>query len=116
MGPLMCIGAHLPVVVDDSFGVSLAETIPSAYTCVDTVSRMCGFELEKATNPRRPIDMIGDTVSFKQDSVTAELPLSRRGDLIRTSDEVLKSGRLTPAVAAEIRGRLRFSRMCMAFE
>ena len=50
-------GTYLPIFADGCFLAELAETMPSAYLCVDTVIRMCGFDLDKAKTPSRCLDL-----------------------------------------------------------
>ena len=106
-------GIHLPIYVDDCFVVEPAETVDSAFSCVNELIELCGFKMGKFAEPSVSILLLGAAISIQPDFATASLPGRRRDALITDIMKILCPGSLSPGCAAKLRGRRGFAQSLM---
>ena len=67
----------------------------------------------QACVPSLSISLLGASISLSEDFASASLPENRRGDLIKELGGILALNRLTPGLAAKIRGELGLAQLMM---
>ena len=110
---LAFFGIYLPIYVDDCIIVETADAPQSAYLCANLFIRMCGFALDKFAPPSQSLLLLGARVSISSDFAAASLPITRRGALISGINGISEPGRLTPGMAANLRGWMGFAQSLM---
>ena len=108
-------GITIAVFVDDVHASEPLSTCDSAFRTVKALCALLGLVLDplKETAPTCSLNLLGAFISVHSGYVDASLPERRRDELRNDVQTVLKNNRLTPALAAKLRGRLGFAQSLM---
>ena len=92
------------VFVDDCFRAESQSTIASSLWVVRELCSLLGLELAhpKEQPPCDVIDLLGATVRFGRNEVTAELTKLKRNEYVAFLKNVIRKNNLRPAMAAKI--------------
>ena len=112
---LKFFGISIAIFVDDIHACEPVDTVVSAFETIQAVCVMFGLQLDasKSKPPSTTLDLLGASISLLPDCVEASIPEGKREVLASDLNKVLAAGRLTPAAAAKLRGRLGFAQSLM---
>ena len=101
----------IAIYVDDIHCAEPKATCESSFLVIKAVCRLLGFELDfkKEHAPSKSFSLLGAQVTVSEGFCEASLPDRKRLATAHDLEVILKGGRLTPAQAAKVRGRLGFS-------
>ena len=101
----------IAVYVDDIRGAEPLATAESAFATIKAVCALLGLVLDEKKDkpPGKTLELLGAQVAIGPDSIEASLPPRKVSELSADLDAIQKRGRLAPAAAAKLRGRLGFA-------
>ena len=97
--------------IDDVFGVASEATADADFTGAIRLAEALGFKLakDKKAPPSTAHELLGAALGMGGEGVEAKLPPQKRDALLQNLQSFLDKGRMSPAEASKIRGKLGFA-------